>query len=385
MAGVVQVVFVGISNYAGISTQDTLNIHISRQPIISAGEDAWLCESSEYLLADASLEFGETVLWTTSGTGVFDADTLLNATYYPSEADILNGSVILNVLHEFDGACSDVSDEIVLNIASHPTANAGENKTTCFNQPIHIQDAVVDNFSTVLWTSNGGGTIENATSLSPIYTPANDESGTVILSMKVIGENGCSIDSVFDEVEIEIYPELIVDAGDDVTIYYNTTTMLSALVENGSGSYFYNWYPAGFVYDVNVNYTETINLTRTMEFEVIVTDAVTNCTASDIKTVYIDEVAGNIVSFYSGFSPNHDGVNDTWSIKGIEVFPENEVMFFNRWGDKVNEYQNYDNIAVAWDGTNTRGEPLPDGTYYYIVTLKDVDSFTGWVHIRTDR
>ncbi len=386
LAGAVQIVFVGKSNYSGIATEDTLNLYINRQPIISAGDNAtWLCESEAFLLSDATLEFGESLLWTTSGTGVFDDDELLNATYYPSEADVLNGSVILSVSHESEGACASVTDHIVLNFSNHPTVDAGNNRATCFNEPVQITEAFAKNFNAILWTSNGGGTISNANTLSPIYTPAADEIGIIILTMQVTGENGCVEDTIYDEVEIEIYPQLVVDAGDDATIYYNTTTMLSVSVENGSGSYFYNWYPAGFVYDNNVNYTETTNLVRTIEFEVIVTDANTNCTASDIKTVYVDEVAGNLVSFYSGFSPNHDGVNDTWSIKGIEKFPDNEVMFFNRWGDKVNEYQDYDNVTVAWDGTNNRGKPLPDGTYYYIVTLKGVDSYTGWVHIRTDR
>ena len=339
--GVVQLIFKGISGGPCDDVSDTMNLTIHRQPIISAGTDEVICETESITLSNASIVYGEAVNWTTSGSGVFDDETFINTTYNFSEADLLNGSVVLTLTQIPDGPCEVTSSSITIDISKHPVVDAGPDIQTCFNQLVTINGASAINFSKVNWTSNGSGTLESATSLTPIYVPAAEETGTIELTMQVIGENGCTIDTMYDKVEIEIYPELIVDAGEDQTIYYNSTSMLSVSVENGSGTYFYNWYPTGFVSDPSANYTETIDLTRTMEFEVVVTDAKTNCVASDTKTIYVDEVAGNLVGFYTGFSPNNDGVNDTWSIKGIEKFPQNEVMFFNRWGDKVNEYVNY--------------------------------------------
>jgi gliding motility-associated-like protein len=91
-----------------------------------------------------------------------------------------------------------------------------------------------------------------------------------------------------------------------------------------------------------------------------------------------------------GFSPNDDGINDVVVIKGIENFPENEIKIFNRWGNLVYEAQRYDNVSVVWDGTTTvnavgGSERLPEATYFYILTYKDLSGntqkVTGYIYL----
>jgi len=67
------------------------------------------------------------------------------------------------------------------------------------------------------------------------------------------------------------------------------------------------------------------------------------------------------------FTPNGDGINDTWNIKYIDSFPNCTVEIFNRYGEIVYSSVGY---GVAWDGTY-KGATLPTGTYYYIVNLKN--------------
>jgi gliding motility-associated-like protein/uncharacterized repeat protein (TIGR01451 family) len=72
-----------------------------------------------------------------------------------------------------------------------------------------------------------------------------------------------------------------------------------------------------------------------------------------------------------GFSPNGDGINDLFVIVGINYYPENTIVIFNRWGDKVFEANPYQNI---WDGTSNigirvGGNELPIGTYFYLLDL----------------
>lgn len=66
----------------------------------------------------------------------------------------------------------------------------------------------------------------------------------------------------------------------------------------------------------------------------------------------------------SGFSPNGDGVNDQFVIRGLEKYPEAKLSIFNRWGEKVWHKENYRN---DWLGTNAENQPLSDDTYYYIL------------------
>jgi gliding motility-associated-like protein len=60
---------------------------------------------------------------------------------------------------------------------------------------------------------------------------------------------------------------------------------------------------------------------------------------------------------------NGDGKNDTWIIKDIEKYPDNEIMVFDRAGRVVYSVKNYQN---DWRGTLS-GSPLAEGTYYYII------------------
>ena len=72
---------------------------------------------------------------------------------------------------------------------------------------------------------------------------------------------------------------------------------------------------------------------------------------------------------YNGISPNGDNLNDVWRMPGIDQYPNNEVRVFNRWGHLVFERQGYTN-AQGWDG-RWNGRDLPDGTYFYMIDLKD--------------
>ena len=65
------------------------------------------------------------------------------------------------------------------------------------------------------------------------------------------------------------------------------------------------------------------------------------------------------------FTPNGDGINDTWVIKGISYYPDALVQIFNRYGQKVFESRGY---ATPFDG-KLGGVLLPPGAYYYIINL----------------
>ncbi len=71
--------------------------------------------------------------------------------------------------------------------------------------------------------------------------------------------------------------------------------------------------------------------------------------------------------FYTGFSPNNDGINDVFTIKNIESYPLNSVLIYNRWGNKIYGKENYTNNE-GWDGTFDK-RLSPDGIYFYVVKI----------------
>ena len=97
-------------------------------------------------------------------------------------------------------------------------------------------------------------------------------------------------------------------------------------------------------------------------------------------TIGLDNEEDCKLKFYSGITPNGDGSNDIWNIDYIEQFPENDVKIFNRWGNTVWEASGYNNDDVVWDGKNSGGDDLPDGTYFY-VAIVDGSTYKGWVEI----
>ncbi|WP_298351629.1 gliding motility-associated C-terminal domain-containing protein [uncultured Dokdonia sp.] len=84
--------------------------------------------------------------------------------------------------------------------------------------------------------------------------------------------------------------------------------------------------------------------------------------------------ASSGINVYTFFSPNGDGVNDTFVIEGLATSPDNELYLYNRWGVEVFSMKNYDN---SFDGTSqgrvtiAEDNKLPVGTYYYVLKLKD--------------
>jgi gliding motility-associated-like protein len=119
----------------------------------------------------------------------------------------------------------------------------------------------------------------------------------------------------------------------------------------------YKWTPALYLDKddiLNPETTPTDDITYTLT---VTTDK--GCTASTeifIKVLKFPEVPNS-------FTPNGDGVNDTWNVKHLESYPNATVHIFNRYGEKLFQTVNY---LTPWDGTKN-GSDLPFGTYYYII------------------
>jgi gliding motility-associated-like protein len=78
------------------------------------------------------------------------------------------------------------------------------------------------------------------------------------------------------------------------------------------------------------------------------------------------------ITIFNAVTPDNDGKNDIFYIKGIECYPNNSVTIFNRYGAKIYEVNGYDNSNHVFRGKsgsdlNFSGDELPTGTYFYII------------------
>jgi len=80
----------------------------------------------------------------------------------------------------------------------------------------------------------------------------------------------------------------------------------------------------------------------------------------------------------NAFTPNGDGINDTWHIQFLDNYQNCTVSIFNRFGQSIYFSNGY---GIPWDGTY-KNAAVPGGTYYYVIQLKSINKvLSGYVAI----
>jgi gliding motility-associated-like protein len=101
------------------------------------------------------------------------------------------------------------------------------------------------------------------------------------------------------------------------------------------------------------------------------------CKMTDEINVYVDEI-----KIPEGFSPNGDGVNDIFEVKGLDLNNQDaELKIVNGAGSEVFSTSKIGinkDTWIPWDGKNSYGYDLPEGTYYYLLKLISIGN--GQIH-----
>ncbi|MDA3944045.1 MAG: PKD domain-containing protein [Bacteroidetes bacterium] len=219
------------------SDPSLLRINITPPPTAAAGSNQQSCGTAAVVISGASATNEISYAWTSSGSGSFDDATALAPVYTPSAADVVAGSVILTFTVTGDGTCGDVSDTKILTLLSGATADAGGNDESCVTSAYTFSggQASVTNASSLLWTHNGNGSLSNATTLTPTYTPASSDAGnTITLTLTATSTAPCS-NQVSDAMQLTILAEPTADAGLDVDICETTASIqVSGTASNAS-------------------------------------------------------------------------------------------------------------------------------------------------------
>ena len=157
-------------------------------------------------------------------------------------------------------------------------------------------------------------------------------------------------------VPITQNPFPTINAGVDIEIVQGASVPLSA---TSTGASTYRWESALGLDRYNV-LNPIANPTETTTYRIIATSAA-GCAASDEITIRVVKD----LEIPSAFTPNDDGVNDAWTIKGIENYPNCLVDVFDRWGSRIYSSQGY---GTPWDGKR-QNELMPVATYYFVINL----------------
>ena len=191
---------------------------------------------------------------------------------------------------------------------------------------------------------------------SGIFNQANAGLGTHTMTYTFVADNGCT-DSKTQTITVN--PAPTAELGPDLLVLDGRTIKLSATVSGNIVSY--KWLPSTYLDKDDILFPEatpTDDVTYTLT---VSTDK--GCTASSnvfIKVLKMPQVPNT-------FTPNGDGVNDTWNVKYLADYPGATVDIFNRYGVKLYQIVNY---VSPWDGTKN-GTELPVGTYYYVINPRN--------------
>ncbi len=187
-----------------------------------------------------------------------------------------------------DSVNCQATDNVTVNIAGGALAvNAiATPETICYGATTELQAIGAGGAGnyTYQWTGPNGF---SSTLPNPTVAPG------VTSTYQVSAFDGYNTVTAAVTVTVIQLPEA--NAGTNLSIPFGTYTFLSGSVQNGSNSIFYSWSPAGKLINAGVRNPQTVNLTATTIYSLLVTDLETGCSSANPASVTV-EVTGNALN-----------------------------------------------------------------------------------------
>lgn len=322
------------------SCENTSNeLHISYLPLEASFsvDNANACERTEVTFSSLSTipeNANASYAW---DFGDGNTSTEANPVHQYQQAG--NYSVTLLVsLNE--GSCSSTVNQ-TLNIVSQPTAEFIQSADFLCPQDT-LQVELIGDFSAVTWED---GSQESTRLIS--------EAGSY--SAIVTNEQGCDSTYMLEISEVAP-PQLFVEADGNTTLAVGDSVQLFA-----TGADFYAWSPGTGLSDSTIANPFAKPL-RTTTYTVTAYSE-SGCSITQDITINVDQSKIPIDAL-NIFSPNGDGIEDTWVISNFEDFPDCQFVIFDLHGREV--YRSQVPYGNDWAGNDNSGNPLPEGAYYYV-------------------
>ncbi len=265
------------------------------------------------------------------------------------------------------GCTSPLTGDIVINarpgapiVVINNPPNICSNQTTDLTQPA-VTAGSDANLTFTYWT--------DAAATVPYATPATAPAGTY----HIMGTSTAGYQTV-KPVVVTADELPVANAGLDQIIDYVFGTTLNAEIPaigtglwelvTGTGDIFNSTAPSTAVSGLSVG-------------ENVFSWTVTNGACEPVSDLILIQVNNLIIPTL--ITPNLDGANDYFVLRGLETLGRTELTVFDRRGLKVFENRDYDNL---WDGVDYNSNPLPDDTYFWVVRADNGVSLSGYIVVR---
>lgn len=315
-----------------------LTIRINSIPAATAVSNSPVCEGAPIILSASG---GSEYIW--SGVNAFSAP---GASVTINSAKLSDaGKYYVSITSA--GGCRQIDSTIVTVIPGPVAATGFDNKTICQGDSVSLNSSGGTSY---LWSPATG--LSSAVIANPVAKPAD----TTVYTVAVQNETACK-DSATVTINVVAAPKA--DAGPDINIIEGQSIQLSATADGSNNTY--KWSPDTYINDIN-SLQPIVNPVNDITYFLTVSSNNGCGISKDSVKIHVFKT----VVVPNAFSPNGDGINDTWNIKALNSYNDYELSVFNRYGNIIFTTKNYSN---PWDG-NFNGKPLPVGTYYYLIDLK---------------
>lgn len=347
-----------------------------------AGVDQNLCAAvTTSLLGNSPILSNGT--WTQSSAQTA-AGVVINASNNPSTnlTGLVPGNSYSFVWAFDNGVCGVHStDTVEVTVAIAPTISAqpGADIVTCTLDTLSL-NATNPSVGTGVWTTNSSAVIITPTQANTIITNLQQDTTVFVWTLS----NGSCSDYASDSMLIVLGgASPIANADVFNVITSNTATLIDVLPNDFLTA---NW---DIYINTPMNSGQLLNLNNG-EFELNLQGVTTNqrfiyelcnpiCPANcDTALVVLNMSSSFDCVIPNIFTPNEDGVNDLFEVPCLINEQVAKLLVFNRWGDLVYQSDNYQN---QWNGTH-QGKVLPDGTYFYIMTIGEGEQIQGSIELR---
>jgi gliding motility-associated-like protein len=354
------ITLVTTSDQGCTSTMTTTAIGVHPLPVVNFGLPAGIClpEGIAVFTNSSSVPDGSalTYQWNFDdpGSGASNTSTVPGPSHTYNTVN--NYDVTLLVRSAF--GCEATATQVLDDFYNKPVANFSVDPAElCQGEQNTFASTSTDpaglNITGYKWTF--GDNTSSSPAVSPTHTYTRP--GTFEINLQVTNEIGCQSLPFPQSVRVHLQP--IIDAGKSFVVPAGTQVEFNAI--SNSQGFTFSWDPPLGLSDPGklkptliANEDQRYTLTAIGEF---------GCTATDFLTVKVLMP----VKVPNVFTPNGDGIHDTWLIPNLADYPACTVEVFNRYGQQVFYIAGYNK---PWDGTY-KGKDLPVGTYYYIIRLSN--------------
>jgi gliding motility-associated-like protein len=339
---------------------NTFNIIIFPTPAADIVANQTMCEGSSTAPVNfTSATAGTTYTWTNNNPsiGLAASGSGNIGSFVTNDTSTASITATITVTPSANG-CTGTPSTFTITVNPIPVANAGPAMFMPCNGFPYLNGTGSSTGANITysWTASPGNVVSGANNI----TALGNQLGiyTLTVTNTVTGCSSSDTTSVFGTMP----PVASFTTTPDPAVGFVPLDVTFTNTSINSNSYFWNWGDGGTFSGFDTSHV----FIHSGAYNVIL--IATNGPCYDTATVTVVVYDDYSIVIPNIFSPNDDGVNDTWSIlcKGVSQL-HGEV--FDRWGLKLYEWNS---IYGGWDGYTTSGQHAAQGTYFYLLKIKDI-------------